>query len=396
MYKTELFSQSAVANRSGAPEADTGSKNGRSPKIRRNRGNILKMASFILMFCLSTSLQAQGLTDMQKMIAETNFTASPDVQIEVYKHAMTKKDNEELQIYFASFIHKYDLSVRSEAYKATVATGNPRVIASANVSLDQVNWEGVDKSLKVNSSSTTSTPYLSTSISSVNFSSSGGTREITVNTNDNDWACSEVSDWCILTKNGNTIRLVCNANNGNARSDYFLVWYGERGTDGERTKNVRVNVTQDAGVKTPGASIQNVWLEHGAVVGQTTNSVYNYFYGWQYQNVNVYGMKIHVKFEVENMLYKQGTIVAWFYYENDNKLIMNNQTAYTASDGHLAVSDRFTPNYEGAVYNDFVLTMPNNELPSNLKGATLKVKVGILDNNNNQIAVSEYKSFNMK
>jgi len=147
---------------------------------------------------------------------------------------------------------------------------------------------------------------------------------------------------------------------------------------------------------TPSASIQNVWLEHGVVVGQTTNSVYNYYYGWQYQNVNVYGMKIHVKFSAENMLYKQGSVVAWFYYENDNKLIMKKVSGYTASDGHLAVSDRFTPSYESAVYNDFVLTMPNNELPSNLKGTTLKVKVGILDNNNNQMTVSEYKYFNMK
>jgi hypothetical protein len=78
------------------------------------------------------------------------------------------------------------------------------------------------------------------------------------------------------------------------------------------------------------------------------------------------------------------------------KLIMKKVSNYTASDGHLATSDRFTPSYESTVYNDFVLTMPNNALPNNLKGTTLKVKVGILDHNKNQMTVSEYMYFNMK
>jgi tetratricopeptide (TPR) repeat protein len=53
----------------------------------------------------------------------------------------------------------------------------------------------------------------------------------------------------------------------------------------------------------PSAEIDKIWLEHSAVIGQTTNRTYNYYLGWQTNYVNVYGMKIHIKFSVENMLY---------------------------------------------------------------------------------------------
>ena len=56
MYKTELFSQSAVANRSGAPESDTGSKNGYSRGktcFARKFAGVVAMAAVITFSAIS-------------------------------------------------------------------------------------------------------------------------------------------------------------------------------------------------------------------------------------------------------------------------------------------------------------------------------------------------------
>jgi hypothetical protein len=247
----------------------------------------------------------------------------------------------------------------------------------AQQGLDKAFLENIINELKAPTPKTA--PYLSTSTSSVNFSASGGTREITVNTNDNDWACSKVSDWCDLAQNGNTIRLVCDANNGNTRSDYFLVYYGERGADGKRTQNVRVNVTQDAGVKTPSAQFENIWVVHNVF-----ENPYNIY--------SRKGMQIHIKFSVDGMLNKRGDCVVWFYF-SDGSALKDNNGSYRATDGQVSTSSKFTSNYENCIFNDFVIFMPYDELHLSRGSHNCMFKIGLFDNNDKQIATSEYQSF---
>ena len=157
-----LFNLLAGADSCSAMEAETIQKNAVSPKNLRSRRNLLKMTFLsYLMICLSASLQAQYSLETQKEFAENIYVTDPSIQADLHKKYLDTK-NEELQIIVSSNINKYDKSARSEAYKASVATGNPKVIAAANASLDKVNWEGVDKSLKVNSNTATTSSTQST------------------------------------------------------------------------------------------------------------------------------------------------------------------------------------------------------------------------------------------
>jgi hypothetical protein len=126
------------------------------------------------------------------------------------------------------------------------------------------------------------------------------------------------------------------------------------------------------------AKIEKVWVEHN-----------------MYQNGQK-GMRIHIKFSVDNMLGRQGSVTAWFYYDNGSKLILTaHNGAYTTPDKQVAVADRFTPTYTNTIYNDFVLFFPNNAIPNLGRGThNLKFKVGIV-NGGVEIATSEFQSFTM-
>ena len=152
-------------------EAENISKNGASMKSIMSRGIIL----FLVFFAPINSLQAQQLEafksiysawdsgaftppetlDGLKVMADEIEKCAPINHAKMHKILMSSKF-EEILIYTSSNIHKYDKNTRSEAYKASVATGNSKVIAAANASLDKVNWEGVDRNLKGNSSNSSS------------------------------------------------------------------------------------------------------------------------------------------------------------------------------------------------------------------------------------------------
>ena len=67
LQNSNLTIGTAVANQSGAMEADTISKNGRSSKSHTSRKNIFKMAVlFCVMFCVSLAVQGQGFQYLGK------------------------------------------------------------------------------------------------------------------------------------------------------------------------------------------------------------------------------------------------------------------------------------------------------------------------------------------
>ena len=98
-------------------------------------------------------------------------------------------------------------------------------------------------------------------------------------------------------------------------------------------------------------------------------------------------MNIHVKFSVRGMLNKQGTCNAYFSFNGGNMLNDYNGL-YKAGNGQVAHGMPFTPPYEDATYNDFILFMPYNELHLGTGSHNLKFTIGIFDDNNNQIAIS--------
>ncbi|MDR1346550.1 MAG: hypothetical protein LBK03_07620 [Bacteroidales bacterium] len=125
------------------------------------------------------------------------------------------------------------------------------------------------------------------------------------------------------------------------------------------------------------ASIIKVWQEHNAVEN------------------NVYGMRIHINFMAKNMLNQQGNCTVWFYFANGNKL-MDVNSNYSASDGQVAASKNFTPTYINSKYSDFMIFMPYSELhcPTDAR-QDLKFKVGIFDNDNNQLITSDFFRFSI-
>lgn len=87
-----------------------------------------------------------------------------------------------------------------------------------------------------------SATHLSVSTDNVSFSSSEGSRSITVST-DGEWRIStETNSWGHTNINGNTITLRVDANNGDYRTDYFVIKSGNL--------EKRINISQDGSLAT--------------------------------------------------------------------------------------------------------------------------------------------------
>lgn len=87
-----------------------------------------------------------------------------------------------------------------------------------------------------------SATHLSVSTDNVSFSSNSGSRTITVST-DGEWRIStETNSWGHTNINGNTITLRVDANNGDSRTDYFVIKSGNM--------EKRINISQDGSLAT--------------------------------------------------------------------------------------------------------------------------------------------------
>lgn len=105
------------------------------------------------------------------------------------------------------------------------------------------------------------------------------------------------------------------------------------------------------------ATISRIWEEHNVFQDQQK------------------GMKIHIKFNTYNMQNVQGKCIAYFYHKNGAALKDNNNS-YRSSDGQVSVEQNFKPGYKEALYEDFILFIPYNELHLPSEGRTnLKVHV---------------------
>ncbi|NJP03673.1 hypothetical protein HC823_00040 [Candidatus Gracilibacteria bacterium] len=124
------------------------------------------------------------------------------------------------------------------------------------------------------------------------------------------------------------------------------------------------------------AKIEKVWIDYDV-----------------YENYQK-GMRIHLKFSVDDMLNKKGSCVAWFYFSDGTKLKDYNGR-YKTSNGHVSTSENYKPGYTSSTYNDFKIFMPYDELHLAAGSYSLKFDIGIFDHNSNQIAVSEYQNFSI-
>lgn len=173
---------------------------------------------------------------------------------------------------------------------------------------------------------TPSTTYLTVSDDDIYMSAEGGSTEITVST-DGDWDIDvDVASWGHLTKYSNSVTLRLESNSSSSsRTDYFTL------KSGSYTK--RINITQ-YGDTSPKADIERIWMDHGV-----------------YQN-GQQGMKIHVKFTVDNMNGKTIYAYAYFYW-GDNTTPLHDQYG-----NNLSFYRYGTPSYDSARFDDFTIFVP--------------------------------------
>ena len=79
------------------------------------------------------------------------------------------------------------------------------------------------------------------------------------------------------------------------------------------------------------------------------------------------GMKIHVKFSVQNCKGESCRCIAYFYYGDGNKMKAKIDM-YSDQGGNLSTAEDFTPGYDNTSYNDLILWIPNSELTMRKSG----------------------------
>jgi hypothetical protein len=93
----------------------------------------------------------------------------------------------------------------------------------------------------------------------------------------------------------------------------------------------------------PRGKVQEIWADHNV-----------YEYGEK-------GMRLHIKFDVDNLKGEDCQVIVYFYYQS-GKALKDFNDSYCTYDGSVSVSDNFIPSYESSVYNDFKIFMPYDEL----------------------------------
>ncbi len=177
---------------------------------------------------------------------------------------------------------------------------------------------------------TPSTSYLNVSDDDIYMSAEGGSTDISVSS-DGDWYIDvDAANWGHLTKYSNSVTLRVDRNTStSSRTDYFVI------KSGNYTR--RINITQ-WGNTSPTANIERIWMDHGV-----------------YQN-GTQGMKIHVKFTVDNMNGKTIYAYALFYW-GDNTTPLHDQYG-----NNLSFYGYGTPSYDSARFDDFTIFVPYSGL----------------------------------
>lgn len=205
--------------------------------------------------------------------------------------------------------------------------------------------------------------YLNVSDNDIYMNAAGGEVEISVST-DGEWSITtDTESWGHTSSYRETITLRLDKNTSSAtRTDYFVV------SADSYTK--RINITQYGNTE-PSAEIESVWADHNI-----NNNGYT-------------GMKIHVKFNVNNMNGKTVYLYAYFYY-GDNATPLHDSYG-----NNLKFYGYGTPSYDNATFSDFTIFVPYQGLNMGLDSGSvdLSFDISITDGSGNQLARHNNTSF---
>jgi hypothetical protein len=104
------------------------------------------------------------------------------------------------------------------------------------------------------------------------------------------------------------------------------------------------------------------------------------------------GMRVHVKFNVQNMKGTEGYVALYFEKKNGDK-ILSTSTGYKSTSGQLAVYKSINPDYVNADYNDLQLFLPYSELNLGSGRWDLKLDADIIYKEGGLIKHLKYHDF---
>lgn len=214
---------------------------------------------------------------------------------------------------------------------------------------------------------------LSASKTSISAPASGTTEYITITCGKSWELVYPNGSMYSVSRSGNSLTVTINRNTKTeTRSDFFKV----KTTDG--TEELKINLSQAAASNSNGmtANIQNVWVEHN-----------------QFEDGEK-GMRIHVKFDVQNHKSQKGRVSCYFY-KGDGTALKDTNGYYKTNDGNVSCGKDFTPSYDDSIYEDFKLFMPYNELHTNRVSGAYKFYVIVWGLNSYNLAESDWQDFTM-
>ena len=204
-----------------------------------------------------------------------------------------------------------------------------------------------------------------------NFSASSGQITYQVNTDADSYEIASLPSWTKVIAQGTESFTISYEKNPKRteRTDWFKVK--------SEGMEVKINLIQAAQKIT--GQIENVTVEHNV-----------------YED-GIKGMKIHLKFLVQQMKGIQGRCVAYMYYENGTPLKDTNGS-YRTTDGQCSFGKDFTPIYDSSTFNDFEIFVPLNELEVEKGKHNMKFFCTVWEKSTNSstpIARSDYYSFTL-
>lgn len=199
---------------------------------------------------------------------------------------------------------------------------------------------------------------LTVSSESLSFSSTGGSRTITVNSSSSWKIGTKTYDWGHLSTDGNTVTLRVDANTStNSRTDYFTIKSGNL--------EKRINISQSGNTQTTSnnATIKSVYVSNDADVDGEK------------------GLSVKVSFDVSGMKGHNGRVSCYFYDTNGNALIDRNNRYHTSgTPSNVSSGEDIKPRYDNSTYTDLEIKIPYSELHlSSTYTRTLRVDVVVWD-----------------
>ncbi len=113
----------------------------------------------------------------------------------------------------------------------------------------------------------------------------------------------------------------------------------------------------------PMVSIQDIWLEHNVKVG-----------GFD-------GLRVHMKFQADNMRAQTCRIAAYFHYDNNSESVACgiDDPAYSTPTGNLTIQKDFIPIYPATIFSDFTMFIPYEAFPFSDDYIDYHVNIEVLD-----------------